>query len=49
MGAVYAALDTALERRVAAKVIREDRTGSREVVERFQREARIAAAFTSGC
>jgi len=46
MGAVYEALDTALERRVAVKVIRDDLVGSVEAAERFRREARTAASFT---
>jgi tRNA A-37 threonylcarbamoyl transferase component Bud32 len=46
MGSVYAALDTALERRVAAKLIREDLMGSPSAAERFRREAKAAAAFT---
>lgn len=46
MGTVYVALDTALERRVAAKVIREDLATSRNAADRFQREARIVAGFT---
>jgi tRNA A-37 threonylcarbamoyl transferase component Bud32 len=46
MGAVYEATDTALERRVAVKLIREDLVGSAEAAERFRREARIAASFT---
>lgn len=45
MGTVYAASDTALERRVAVKVIREDLVGSAEAAERFRREARVAASF----
>ena len=45
MGAVYEAADSALQRRVALKVIREDRLGSAEAVQRFQREARAAAGF----
>lgn len=45
MGTVYVATDTALERRVAVKVIREDLVGSADAVERFRREARIAASF----
>jgi serine/threonine-protein kinase len=45
MGTVYAALDTALERRVAVKVIREDLVGSAEAAERFRQEARVAASF----
>lgn len=46
MGTVYAATDTALERPVAVKVIREDLVGSAEAAERFRREARAAASFT---
>jgi tRNA A-37 threonylcarbamoyl transferase component Bud32 len=45
MGTVYEALDTALERRVAVKVIRDDLVGSAEAAERFRREARVAASF----
>src|SRR5215472_4344548 len=46
MGAVYEALDTALERRVAVKLIRDDLVGNAEAAERFRREARAAASFT---
>ncbi len=46
MGTVYEATDTALQRRVALKVMREDIAGSAEAAERFRREARIAAAFS---
>jgi serine/threonine-protein kinase len=46
MGAVYEATDTALERRVAVKVIRDDLVGSADAAERFRREARAAASFT---
>ena len=46
MGAVYEALDTALDRRVAVKVIRDELVGNAEAAERFQREARAAASFT---
>jgi tRNA A-37 threonylcarbamoyl transferase component Bud32/membrane-associated protease RseP (regulator of RpoE activity) len=46
MGAVYEAVDTALERRVAVKVIRDELVGNTEAAERFQREARAAASFT---
>jgi serine/threonine-protein kinase len=45
MGTVYEATDTALERRVATKLIREDLVGSAEAAERFRREARAAASF----
>jgi tRNA A-37 threonylcarbamoyl transferase component Bud32 len=45
MGTVYEATDTALERRVAVKLIREDLVGSAEAAERFRREARVAAGF----
>ena len=45
MGTVYQATDTALERRVAAKVMREELVGSAEAAQRFQREARTTAAF----
>ena len=45
MGTVYEASDTALERSVAVKVIREDLVGSAEAAERFRREARAAAGF----
>jgi len=46
MGAVYEALDTALDRRVAVKLIRDDLVGKAEAAERFRREARTAASFT---
>jgi serine/threonine-protein kinase len=45
MGTVYEAADTALERRVAVKVIREDRVGSADAAERFRLEARATASF----
>lgn len=45
MGTVYEALDTALQRRVAVKVIREELVGNAEAAGRFQREARAAASF----
>lgn len=45
MGTVYEAVETALERRVAVKVIRDDMLGTAEVAERFRQEARTAAAF----
>ncbi len=44
-GTVYAAMDTALDRRVAVKVIRDDLVANDEIAKRFQREARLAAAF----
>jgi serine/threonine-protein kinase len=46
MGTVYVALDTLLDRRVAAKLVREDLVGLPGAAERFQREARAAAAFS---
>ena len=46
MGTVYEATDTALERRVATKVMRDELTGSAMAAERFRREARAAAAFS---
>lgn len=46
MGTVYEATDTALERCVAVKVIRDDRVGTFDAAERFRREARAAAAFS---
>jgi eukaryotic-like serine/threonine-protein kinase len=46
MGAVYEATDTALERRVAVKIIRDDLLGNQEAAERFRREARAAAGFS---
>lgn len=45
LGTVYAATDTALDRQVAIKVIRHDLVTNDDVARRFQREARIAAAF----
>src|SRR6185295_17468058 len=45
MGTVYAAFDSSLDRRVAAKIIRADLIGLAGAIERFQREARVAAAF----
>jgi hypothetical protein len=44
MGTVYEAFDAALDRRVAAKLLREDVLGS-GAAERFQSEARLAAAL----
>jgi eukaryotic-like serine/threonine-protein kinase len=46
MGVVYEATDTALERRVAAKVMRDELAGSATAADRFRREARAAAAFS---
>lgn len=46
MGTVYQARDTALERKVAVKMIREDLLYNKEATQRFQREARAAAAFS---
>jgi tRNA A-37 threonylcarbamoyl transferase component Bud32 len=46
MGTVYSALDTALERQVALKLIRDDLLSSADAAERFRREARAAAAVT---
>jgi eukaryotic-like serine/threonine-protein kinase len=45
LGTVYAAMDTALDRHVAVKVIRHDLVTNEEIARRFQVEARIAAAF----
>lgn len=45
MGTVYAAYDTALERNVAAKLLREELVDGPGSAERFQSEARIAAAL----
>jgi len=45
MGTVYEATDTALERRVAIKLIRDDWVNSAEALQRFRREARAAAGF----
>jgi serine/threonine-protein kinase len=46
MGTVYVALDISLDRRVAAKLVRDDLVGLPGAADRFQREARIAAAFS---
>jgi len=46
MGTVYRAHDMALERKVAVKMIREDLLYNKEASQRFQREARAAAAFS---
>lgn len=45
MGAVYAAVDEALERPVAVKLIRDDLVGSVDLNARFRHEARAAAGF----
>jgi eukaryotic-like serine/threonine-protein kinase len=45
MGTVYAAYDTALDRLVAAKLLRDDLVGGSHAAERFQSEARLAAAL----
>jgi tRNA A-37 threonylcarbamoyl transferase component Bud32 len=45
MGTVYEAEDVVLERRVAAKVIRDDLVGSSEAAQRFRRECRATASF----
>lgn len=47
MGTVYQAADTALERHVAVKLIRDDLVGSADAAERFRREARAAAGFAN--
>jgi serine/threonine-protein kinase len=44
-GTVYAAFDAALDRPVAVKMIRDDLLTDPDVARRFQREARLAAAF----
>jgi tRNA A-37 threonylcarbamoyl transferase component Bud32 len=46
MGTVYRGLDTALEREIAVKLIREELIASADSVERFRREAKAAAAFS---
>jgi tRNA A-37 threonylcarbamoyl transferase component Bud32 len=45
MGTVYVALDALLQRRVAAKLVREDLIHLPGAAERFQREAQAAAAL----
>ncbi len=45
MGTVYKARDTALDREVALKLIREDLLASDDAAQRFHREAKIAASF----
>ena len=44
-GTVYEAFDAALDRRVAVKTIRDELLTRGDVAQRFQREARLAAAF----
>jgi serine/threonine-protein kinase len=44
-GTVYSGFDTALDRPVAVKMIRDDLLTDPDVARRFQREARLAAAF----
>jgi len=46
MGAVYEALDVALDRRVAAKIIHDELVESPAAAERFRREAQAVAAFS---
>jgi serine/threonine-protein kinase len=46
MGVVYEATDRQLERRVAVKLLREDRPPRPDDAERFRREARTLAAFS---
>jgi serine/threonine-protein kinase len=46
MGTVYVALDTSLDRRVAAKLVRDDLIGVPEAADRFHGEARVAASFS---
>jgi len=45
MGTVYESKDIALERQVAVKILREDVAATPDAAARFQREARLAAAF----
>jgi hypothetical protein len=45
MGSVYLAFDLKLERRVAVKIPHFDRAAQPDLLKRFHREARIAAAF----
>jgi serine/threonine-protein kinase len=47
MGIVYLAQQTDLDRRVAVKVLRREALTDKEVVERFRREARVAAKLSS--
>jgi tRNA A-37 threonylcarbamoyl transferase component Bud32 len=45
MGTVYKVRDTALDREVALKLIREDLLANDDAAQRFHREAKIAASF----
>ena len=45
MGVVYEATDLQLQRKVAVKVISQDRISSPDAVERFRRESRVLAGF----
>ncbi|HVP41791.1 MAG TPA: protein kinase [Terriglobales bacterium] len=46
MGTVYRATDTALDREVAIKMLREDLIANPEAAERFRRESRMSASVT---
>jgi len=46
MGTVYRAADTALERDVAVKMLREDLIANPEAAERFRRESRMSASVS---
>ena len=46
MGTVYVALDTVLDRRVAAKLLREELIGLPGAADRFRREAQAMATFS---
>ena len=46
MGTVYEAFDTALDRQVAVKVMRDELLGSASAADRFRLEARAAASFS---
>ena len=45
MGAVYAAEDLKLQRKIALKVLPEEMAGNPERIARFQREAQVVAAL----